>query len=259
MSKIYVQPLYHLALPDFVSFAKNENYNLEIATFAYRNVYDMDWENALQEHKEALSCFAGKVSFHGVFQDITVHSSDAKIAETSKERIMESLKVADALRADKVVFHGNLNPMVLNEYYKKNWLDRNKTFWEHLLTEYDGKVLLENVWEPDPEIFRLLLDSIGSSRLKICFDIGHANVYSRVGFEKWAETLGEDIEYLHLSDNGGGADQHMEVGAGKIDWKLFTQTLRKHKLEPEAVLEEGSLEKTKTSLAYMKMHEIYPF
>jgi sugar phosphate isomerase/epimerase len=259
MSKIYVQPLYHLAVPEFVSFAKEESYNLEIATFGYTNVYDMDWQQALQDHKKQLADFEGKVSFHGVFQDITIHSSDQKIAHTSKERIYGSIEVAEALNAKKVVFHGNLNPLVLNEYYKKNWLDRNVPFWQQVIDKYSGMVLLENVWEPDPEIFRNLLDLVESPRLKICFDIGHANVYSHVKFEEWINTLGSDIEYLHLSDNNGEKDQHLEIGAGKIDWQKLTHTLKDNKLAPEAVLETGTLDKTKTALTYMKEQEVYPF
>ncbi len=259
MSKIYVQPLYHPALQEFLSFAKSEDHNVEIATFAYKNVYDMDWETALKEHRQSLVDFGGKISFHGVFQDITIHSSDPKIAETSKERVRESLKFAEALGATKVVFHGNVNPMVLNMYYQKDWLDRNSAFWSQVLQDYRGTMLLENVWEPYPEIFRLLLDQVASPRLKICFDVGHANVYSRVGFEKWFDALGKDIEYLHLSDNTGEADQHMELGAGKIDWQRFTKALQTRGLDPEAVLEEGSLQKTKASLAYMKERSIYPF
>ncbi|MCW4017874.1 MAG: sugar phosphate isomerase/epimerase [Candidatus Bathyarchaeota archaeon] len=259
MSKIYVQPLYHLAAPEYVAFAKEQGYNLEVATFGYTNVYDMDWQEALQEHQRQLLGFKGKVSFHGVFQDVTIHSSDKKIAQTSKERIFGSLQVADALNARQVVFHGNINPLVLNEYYQKNWLDRNITFWQQALDKYEGTILLENVWEPNPEVFRMLLDQVDSPRLKICLDVGHANVYSKVPFEDWIATLDSDISYMHLSDNTGEKDAHMEIGAGKIDWQKLTQTLKRHNLKPEVVLETCMLEKTKNSLAYMQQYGIYPF
>jgi hypothetical protein len=49
---------------------------------------------------------------------------------------------------------------VLNDYYKKNWLDRNTAFWRQVLEKYSGTVLLENVWEADPEMFRNLLDKV---------------------------------------------------------------------------------------------------
>jgi sugar phosphate isomerase/epimerase len=259
MSKVYVQPLYHQAVPDFVVYAKTESYNLEVATFAYMNVYEMDWQSAIQEHKRLLSSFTGKVSFHGVFQDIAIHSSDRKIAETSKQRILESIEVAQALNADIAVFHGNLNPLVQGDYYKKNWLDRNASFWQQILDAYNGVILLENVWEPNPEIFRHLIDQVASQRLKFCFDVAHANVYSKVPLAEWIAALRSDLTYIHFSDNTGEVDGHMEMGAGKINWKNLTQSLRNHNLAPEVVLEEGTLEKTKNSIAYMKQHDIYPF
>jgi sugar phosphate isomerase/epimerase len=259
MSKIYIQPLYHAAVPEFVAYAKAEGFNLEVATFGYTNVYEMDWQQALKDHKQQLAGFKGKVSFHGVFQDVTVHSSDQKIAQISKERVLGSLEAADALGAGQAVFHGSLNPLVLNDYYRKNWLDRNADFWRQALEHYGGTVLLENVWESDPEVFRSLLDLVGSPRLKFCFDVGHANVYSCVPFQEWIAMLGENMTYMHLSDNTGEKDQHMEIGSGKIDWQTLTDTLNDRGLSPEAVLETGTLEKTQTSIAYMKQHAVYPF
>ncbi len=259
MSKVYVQPLYHAAVSDFVTYARDEGYNIEVATFAYTNVYEMDWQKALQEHKQILKGFAGQVSFHGIFQDVTIHSSDPQIAQTSKDRIFENIEFAKKLDAKQVVFHGNLNPLVLNDYYRKNWLDRNTTFWQQILQKYKGTVLLENVWETDPEIFRSLLDQVASPRPKFCFDLGHANVYSQASFEQWISTLGTDMTYLHLSDNDGSVDQHLQVGEGKIHWQQFTDMLDDHGLSPEVVLEQGSLEKTKASLAYMKENSVYPF
>ncbi len=259
MSKLHVQPLYHQAVPEFVTYAKSESYNLEVATFAYMNVYEMDWQSAIQEHKQLLASFKGMVSFHGAFQDIAIHSSDRKIAETSKQRILESLEVAQAFNANKAVFHGNLNPLVQGEYYKKNWLDRNASFWQHILEKYEGTLLLENVWEPTPEIFHQLLNQVGSPRLRMCLDVAHANVYSQVPLFEWVAVLGSDLVYLHFSDNCGEVDGHMEIGAGKIDWKNLTEILKNHNLTPDVVLEEGTLEKTKNSVVYMKQHDIYPF
>jgi hypothetical protein len=51
----------------------------------------------------------------------------------------------------------------------------------------------------------------------------------------------------------------MGIGAGKIDWQNFTNALKEFDPTHEAVLETGTLEKTKTSLTYMKQHHVYPF
>jgi len=258
-SKIYAQPLIHETFSDFVDFAVKNMFNLEIATFAYENVYDTDWHKILAEHKERVSEFKGKISFHGVFQDVLIHSSDKKIAELSKERVFESLQAAKELNAAQVVFHGNFNPLVKSDYYRENWVERNSTFWSNVIDKYDVTVLLENTWETFPQTFKELVDEVASTRLKICFDFGHSNVYSKMTFREWVNVLRDKISCIHLSDNAGERDQHLEVGQGKIDWREFTKVIEEYKISPEIVLEQVTLEKTKQSLSYLEKNHVYPF
>jgi len=232
---------------------------LEIATFAYANVLDNDWERILKEHKHQLSDFGGIVSLHGVFQDICVHSSDNKIAEVSKERILRNLEIASFLDAKYVVFHGNLNPLIRGERYINNWLERNANFWSEILKKYHATVLLENLWEPTPEMFRKLLDQVGSPRLKICFDTGHANIFSKVPFKDWFDMLNQDIPYVHINDNKGEVDNELVPGDGTINWRDFTNIVEEYQINPEIVLEVGTLEKTRQSLTCLETQGTYPF
>ncbi len=258
MSKLYIQPLYHAALPEFVTYAETNGYNLEVATFGYQNVYDTDWNQVLREHQNQLKKFKGQLSMHGVYEDVAIHSNDPKIAATSKERIHESIRIAQALNAKKIVFHGAANPLILNEWYGKNWIEKNAAFWPTILDQYSGTVLLENIWEPNPTIFRTLLDQVASPRLKICFDVAHANVYSKVPIETWLTTLNQDIVYMHFSDNNNQTDQHAAIGSGQINWQNLTNLITKYNLAPDIVLEECTMERTQTSITYMKKHKIYP-
>jgi len=259
MSKIYVQPLIHDTFSEFVDFAVANMFNLEIATFAYANVYDTDWQKLLNEHRQKISAFKGKISFHGVYQDILIHSIDRKISDVSKARVLETLQVSRKLGATQVVFHSNFNPLVKDNYFRKNWVEKNATFWSEILENHDVTILLENIWEPTPQVFEELFDQVQSPRLKVCFDIGHSNVYSRLPFREWAGALGPKISYVHLSDNCGERDEHAEVGKGKIDWQMFTDVIGECKISPEVVLEQTTLEKTKQSLSFMEKNQVYPF
>jgi len=125
--------------------------------------------------------------------------------------------------------------------------------------KYNLIVLLENLWEPTPEVFRRLLDQVGSPRLKICFDTGHANIFSRVPFKEWFDQLNQDIPYVHISDNKGEVDDELIPGDGIINWHEFTNILEDCQVNPEIVLEVCTLEKTKQSLKYLEMQKIYPF
>ena len=259
MSKIYVQPPDHYNFAKFLDFAEENRHNLEIATFAYASVLDNDWERILKENKRQLSEFRGTVSLHGVFQDMCVHSRDNKIAEASQERILRNLEIATFLEAKYVVFHGGFNPLIRAESYIDNWLERNADFWSGALKKYNLIVLLENVWEPTPNVFRRLLDKVGSPRLKICFDTGHANIFSKASIKEWFDQLSQDIPYVHISDNKGEVDDELVPGDGTIDWHEFTNILEDCKVNPEIVLEVCTLEKTKQSLKYLQTQSIYPF
>jgi len=82
-----VQPLYHKALPELVTLAELNGYNLEVASFAHTNIYETDWNQVLQQHKLLLENFVGQISMHGVYIDVAIHSNDPQIASISQERI----------------------------------------------------------------------------------------------------------------------------------------------------------------------------
>jgi len=98
-----------------------------------------------------------------------------------------------------------------------------------------------------------------SPRFKICFDVGHAKVYSKIPLKEWFSSLGHEISYIHMSDNAGETDQHLEIGQGKIDWQEFSRLVEAYTVDPEIVLELVTLEKTKRSIAVLEENKIYPF
>jgi len=259
MSKIYIQPPDHDSFDTFLSYAKEQGYNLEIASFAYSSVLDSNWQEILRDHQCKLCGFTGTISLHGAFMELIVHSRDKRIREVAKDRIFQNLEIAKALNAKYIVFLGNFNPLIKHDSYKKNWINQNAIFWSELLDNYPITVVLENLWEPTPEIFKELLDQVRSARLKICFDTGHANIFSKVSFEEWIAVLGEDIVYMHVNDNKGDFDNELAPGEGNIDWHKFSDLIAKYGIAPQIVFEVGILEKTVQSLKYFQKENIYPF
>jgi sugar phosphate isomerase/epimerase len=259
LSKIYMQPPDSNSFDEFLSYAKEQGYNLEIASFAYSSVLDSNWQDILKDHQQKLRGFEETISLHGAFQELIVHSRDKKIREVAKDRIFLNLEIARALNAKYIIFHGNFNPLIRHEAYKKNWIEQNAIFWSGVLERYHIIVVLENLWEPKPEMFRKLLDEVKSSRLKICFDTGHANIFSKVPLEEWFAVLGKDIVYMHINDNKGDVDNELAPGEGDIDWRKFSDLIEKYRIAPEIVFEVGTLEKTIQSLEYFQKENIYPF
>jgi sugar phosphate isomerase/epimerase len=258
MSKICVQPD-QTKFDDFLEFANEHGYNIEIASFAFAETLDSDWEKLLEDYQNELQSFKGIISTHGAFQDLILHSRDNKISKIAKIRYTQNLEIAKALNAKYIVFHANFNPLIGQESYIRNWLEQNIHFWSDALNKYDITILIENVWEASPEIFRKLLDEVKSPRLKICFDTGHANIFSKVPVEKWFKSLGKDIIYIHVNDNKGDADNEFVPGEGNVDWQEFSDDVIKFGASPNIVFEVGTLEKTKRAIKYFEEYKIYPF
>ena len=259
MSKIYIQPPDHESFNDFLKYAEKYRYNLEIATFAYSYVLDTNWRELLEYYKKKLHGFAGAISIHGVFQDINIHSRDEKISRLSKARIIHNLEIAKRLNAKYIIFHSNFNPLITQQKYRENWVEQNINFWREIIKNYQITVLIENLWEPTPEILREMLHEVKSPRLRMCFDTGHANIFSKISMREWFDILGEYIAYIHVNDNDGDEDNELEPGEGTINWRVVSDSINELNLRPEIVFEVGSLEKTERAVSFFRRNGIYPF
>ncbi len=90
-------------------------------------------------------------------------------------------------------------------------------------------VCLENLPFPifslsTPESIAALVRDINSPYLKICLDVGHANVFDTPIGESVRE-LGELIAMVHAHDNFGDDDSHNVPYNGTVDWMNFAEAL----------------------------------
>ena len=103
MSKIFVQPPDDENFDEFLAFAKENGYNMEIASFAYSRVLDSNWQEILQDHQQKLQGFEGIISLHGAFLDLILHSRDKKIADLlDQTEPCESCTAADCKECSKL-------------------------------------------------------------------------------------------------------------------------------------------------------------
>lgn len=89
----------------------------------------------------------------------------------------------------------------------------------------------------DPVGLAAQIAAVGSDRIRMCFDTGHAHITADV--YRSLQSCAPVIEYLHVHDNDGAADTHLMPGApgGSIDWKRFAQSLRETGLNCPRMLE----------------------
>jgi sugar phosphate isomerase/epimerase len=69
------------------------------------------------------------------------------------------------------------------------------------------------------------LKDIDSPDLKMCFDVGHANILGE-SIPHVIRLIGYDcLKILHCHDNDGKNDLHLPPCEGNIDWRSVTQAL----------------------------------
>ena len=258
MSKIFICIFNPDSFDALLEYAKEHHYNLEFTTFAFPRIFDTNWQEILKDYQQKIQGFKGAISVHGAFMDLVIHSEDRKVREVARQRIFQSLEIARELKAERVVFHGDFNPLVRGERYKLNWIEQSAIFWSEVLGKYPSTVVLENVHDSTPEMLRTLLDEVNSSRLKICLDMGHMNIWSKVPVEEWIAVLGEDIRCMHIHDNRGYIDRHLVPGKGAINWPEFSDLITKYQIDHEIIFEVKTLETTIQSLKYFREENIYP-
>ncbi len=76
-----------------------------------------------------------------------------------------------------------------------------------------------------PEELERLLCEYSSLALKVCIDVGHAEVSE--GFHSFWSVAKEHCIALHMHDNDSQMDLHLVPGNGSINWREILSTLRK--------------------------------
>jgi sugar phosphate isomerase/epimerase len=269
MNELFVQTADEVGY-DFIESAKANHYGIEITCFALPWILDGDWKTLLRSYTRALKDFEGEVAIHGVFMDMITASKDDKIVRTARERILQNIEISKQLGAKMLVLCSCYNPCVAtgSPGYVDGYMQRQIRFWTEILepiADSSLTLVFENLWEPQPELVKDLLDGVNSENFKALLDTGHANIFSKVPLERWVAVLKDHLAYIHLNDNQGDFDSNLAPGEGNIKWDGFFNALKRHEIRPRICLEveayanRSKLENTKRALEYLKRMKFYPF
>jgi sugar phosphate isomerase/epimerase len=168
----------------------------------------------------------------------------ASIREASLQEMFNSMEVAAELGAQKVVLHpGHISGLGL--YVKESAM----ALANESLASIIGRsqqlglcICLENMFPKcraffEPADFEDILQRFPD--LMLTLDTGHANIGSRGSRRTldFIEKFGPRIGHLHISDNLGERDDHIPVGAGKIDFLKIIKALKQCGYDDTATLE----------------------
>lgn len=187
---------------------------VEIAAFCTPWNLDVDLEKVDPQVRSAISGVPRRI-LHGPFNELHPCAVDPKARELARYRYSQAMELARDYGCKKVVFHGGFVP---NAYYPSWYVQESVIFWRDFLggVPQDIQIVLENVLEGEPEMLREVVCQVGDPRLRICLDVGHANVYSQVPVITWLETLGPWISHFHMHNNHGDWDSHSPLDQGSV-------------------------------------------
>jgi sugar phosphate isomerase/epimerase len=210
-------------------FSKAETYKSVIETLASTNL---------------------KASVHAPFGDLNLAAINEPIWKESIRQISECIRKAAPI-TDRVTIHpgylsctGKLVPGKIWELQKEALRILGK-----VAQDVGVIACIENMpGIPDflcqyPEEILGLIEGIEGIGLTI--DFGHANTIGKVdAFRKYLN----HASHIHIHDNMGKSDEHLPIGAGKINWARLSPDLI-HRYSGVIVVEGRSIPEAKESFA----------
>jgi len=171
--------------------------------------------------------------------DITydISNPDADARKTALSQLKQSIDDSADIGAVAFVQHPGLKIFDIENGWELNC--------ESLLALIDYgnsrgiKVLVENMaplkaFMSSPSEFSEFIKT-NNVNLDIAFDTGHANMAGNI--DEFVEKLASRFFMVHITDNDGANDSHLNVGEGTIDWKKLVGNLQKQRFNGLYIVE----------------------
>lgn len=152
--------------------------------------------------------------------------------------IKKCIRFAHAVGAGHLTLHmGNFYKYAIWAHPWENAIARLLKLLKNVLPyceKYGIRLALENMVPVPAEIgyrflgdnvtdFQRIFSGLESQYLQFCLDIGHAHIGG--GPLPFIEKLGVKLTCVHFHDNKGEYDDHLDVGAGSVDWEEILKAL----------------------------------
>ncbi|TSA07960.1 MAG: sugar phosphate isomerase/epimerase [Deltaproteobacteria bacterium] len=179
------------------------------------------------------------VTLHAPFMDMVPGSPDLLMRKVTIKRLRQAFELLPVFEPLSIICHTGFNSQSYQNQVD-SWLERSVESWLPLteLAQSAGtKLMLENVYEENPDLHVALLSRLNSPCAGFCFDIGHWHVFSRTDIGEWLGKLRPYLGQLHLHDNLGDTDSHLALGRGDIDFSSVFSCLKNCSPRPIITLE----------------------
>ena len=180
-----------------------------------------------------------RLAIHARHRGISFGAHDAALRQHFVEELQGTVRFAAELGGDIVVAHvGEVVPLANNPSASEMTL-RQEAFQFALdsfarcapvAADCGVRICVENVQLRPTEVIisfadhLRLVDTIGHPAVVCALDTGHAHVNG--GIQACIQAFGPRLQHIHLHDNHGEKDEHLEVGKGAIRFADFAHFLR---------------------------------
>ncbi len=223
---------------DCIELAQKYHLGLEICEFC--TACNMDEENIAYWQAQIAPKLAAipKATWHAPFNELHPCAIDPKALQLAKSRFHQSAELAASYGVKKLIFHSGYVPYIYMDIW---FIQRSIEFWREFISDKpaDFSVNIENVLEKDLGLLLQVIEGVNDSRVKICLDTGHTNVFSPTPVAKWIEILGPAIGHVHLHNNDHLYDRHWPLGQGEIPMKEVLPLLLQKAPEATITLENA--------------------
>ncbi len=206
--------------------AKANGLGLEIAEFCISENMDLKFNDVLP-HVEYNASMAEEKTIHAPYNELFPQAIDPLVAEVAYKRYIQTLDYCKRFGAKKMIVHANY---IESLYFSVWFVQRHIDFWKRLLAERDDDITIciENVMEMTPDDILAIIKGVDDPRLKMCLDVGHANL-TDIPPAEWLKTCAPYISHYHIHNNFGApkegkrswGDRHLALGNGIIDMKAL--------------------------------------
>lgn len=187
---------------------------LEIAEFCTAWNLDDQLSQTDQVVREKQTC-SNRFVLHGPFSELFPCAIDLKVRAVAAQRYRQTIQAARRYGINKIVLHAGYNPYL---YYPCWFTEKSIQFWQDFMAEVpdDMVICLENVLEEEPKMLADIVRSVNNPKLRMCLDVGHANVYSKNAPLEWVNDCADLIAHFHIHNNSGAHDSHSALDCGTI-------------------------------------------
>ncbi len=217
--------------------------------------YRLDNPACMKKIQEVLASTRLGATVHAPYGDLNLATLNDPIWRESVRQICTCIQHASAL-TDRVTIHpgyispvGKLLPQKVWELQKEALRQIGKVASEHsVLACLENMISVKEFLCRQPE--ELMGMTEGIEGIGMTFDFGHANTMGII--DRFLPYV-DRAHHIHIHDNHGALDEHLQLGTGTIPWERVGKEIAA-RYSGTIVIEGRSIEEAKHSLAVFRRY-----